>query len=252
MHKTASLLATLALLLGLTTLAAHAGSLKIFAAASLTNAVEAMRADYQQRHPDDTLEMTFAASGDLLRRMQGGQVCDVFLSADIATMTAAVDKGNVVADSRIVFAGNELVLAVPAGNPAGVTGLESLSMGGIRRIGVGNPESVPAGRYARRALQQKASWFALTSKLVYYISVRHVLAALAHDKLDAGFVYATDAAVAANEVQVAATIPLTPPVTYTAAMSSAATNATGAKSFLAYLQGPEARAILTRFGFSTP
>lgn len=252
MRKTASLLATLALFLGLTTVAAHAGQLKIFAAASLTNAVGAMRADYQQRHPGDTLEATFAASGDLLSRMQAGQTCDVFLSADIATMTTAVDKGNVVADSRIVFAGNEMVLAVPKGNPAEVTGLESLSMGGIRRIGVGNPESVPAGRYARHALQQKALWFALTSKLVYYISVRHVLAAIAHDKLDAGFVYATDAAIAANNVQVAATIPLTPPVTYTAAISSTAANATDAKSFLTYLQSPKARAILTRFGFSTP
>ena len=112
-------------------------------------------------------------------------------------------------------------MAVPAGNPARIDGLEDLTRGGVRRIGVGNPESVPAGRYAKRALHEKALWFALTSKLVYYPSVRHVLSALANRQVDAGFIYRTDAVLTGQSVVIVATIPLKPPVTYVAARAAA-------------------------------
>ena len=143
------------------------------------------------------------------------------------------------------------VLAVPAGNPAKVDNLDSLSRGGVRRIGVGNPESVPAGRYAKRALQQKALWFALTSKLVYYPSVRHVLAALAKGEIDAGFVYATDAA-AGRAVAVAAPVPLPSPVTYVAAVAAKAADPKMAAAFINYLASPEGVATLGRYGFAPP
>ena len=233
-------------------LPARAGEVVVFAAASLTNAVGEMIPLFSQLHPDLTVRADFAASGALLHRMDNGDPCDVFLSADTQTMDAAEDRGRIDAKTRAAFAGNALVLAVPAGNPAGVTGLESLSQGGVRRIGVGNPDSVPAGRYAKRALQKRAMWFALTSKLVYYPSVRHVLAAIRKNDCDAGFVYATDAAIAGKAVDVAATVPLTPPVTYAGAVATAASNRQGAAPFLAFLTTPEARAILSRYGFTLP
>jgi molybdate transport system substrate-binding protein len=231
---------------------ALAGDIAVFAAASLTNAVEAMRAAFERSHPGMLLVPSFAASGTLLQRMQNGQPCDVFISADAVTMDAAVDRRRVDPATRRVVAGNALVLAVPAGNPAHVTGLESLSRGGVRHIGVGNPESVPAGRYAKRALQERAMWFALTSKLVYYPSVRHVLAALAAGECDAGFVYATDAAIAGDAVASAAVVPTSPPVTYSAAVAAGAPDPKGAAAFLDYLATPEARAVFARFGFTAP
>ena len=243
----------LALLLVLSLpLSARAGEIVVFAAASLTNAVETMAPIFARLHPGLTVQPAFAASGALLGRMDNGDACDVFLSADVQTMDAAEDRGRIAAASRTIFAGNTLVLAVPEGNPARVAGLESLFLGGVRRIGVGNPESVPAGRYAKRALQQKALWFALTSKLVYYPSVRHVLAAVKAGACEAGFVYATDAAIAGKAVTVAATVPLTPPVTYTAAMAANATDPRDAADFLHFLSTPEARGVLTRFGFGLP
>jgi len=245
-------LAAAALLLLALCLPARAGEITVFAAASLTDAVSAMKGAFETLHPGTTVRPVFAASGLLLSRLEKDEACDVLLSADADTMDAAVDRRRVDPESRVVFAGNTLVLAVPAGNPAHVTGLDSLSMGGVRRIGIGNPESVPAGRYARRALQQKASWFALTSKLIYYPSVRHVLAALAKGELDAGFVYATDAAIAGKDVAIAATIPLSPPVAYAGAVAAKTLDRQGAAAFLAYLATPEARAVLTRFGFTTP
>jgi molybdate transport system substrate-binding protein len=240
------------LLLLATSLPAWAGEISVFAAASLTNVLDALKEDFAKSHPGDTLSPVFAASGILLTRIGNGETCDVFLSADTTTMDTAIDTRRVDPASRVVFAGNTLVLAVPAGNPAHVKGLDTLSQGGVRRIGVGNPESVPAGRYANRALQQKALWFALTSKLVYYPSVRHVLTALKNGDIDAGFVYATDAAIAGKAVGIAVTIPLTPPIAYAAAISAKAKDRQAAAAFLTYLASPEAKAILTRFGFTTP
>jgi molybdate transport system substrate-binding protein len=245
-------LAAALLLLLATSLPAWAGEITVFAAASLTDAMEAMQQGFATFRPGDTLAPVFAASGTLLTRMGSGEACDVFLSADTDTMNAAVDKRRVDPASRVVFASNTLVLAVPAGNPAHINGLDALSQGGVRRIGVGNPESVPAGRYANRALQQKALWYALTSKLVYYPSVRHVLAALKNGDIDAGFVYATDAAIAGKAVDIAATIPLSPPIAYAAAISAKTNDRQAAAAFLTYLASPEAKAILTRFGFTAP
>ncbi|MYL83149.1 molybdate ABC transporter substrate-binding protein [Desulfovibrio aerotolerans] len=231
---------------------AAAGEITVFAAASLVNAFTAVKADFEQLHPGNTIHLDFAASGALLGRMDAGAACDVFVSADRDTMTMAVDKRRVDPASRLVFAGNTLVLAVPPGNPARVKDLDSLSQGGVRRIGVGNPETVPAGRYAKRALQQKALWFALTSKLVYYPSVRHVLTAVSHGEVDAGFVYATDAAAPGITVGTAASLVLSPPITYTAARSAAAKDTRLAADFLAYLATPQAKATLAVFGFTPP
>lgn len=245
------LLAALLLVLA-ASLPALAGSITIFAAASLTNALADCKAGFEAAHPGDTLTLEFAASGALLERLGAGAPCDVFVSADPETMTLAVDRRRVEPGTRKVVALNDLVLAVPAGNPAKVDNLDSLSRGGVRRIGVGNPESVPAGRYAKRALQQKALWFALTSKLVYYPSVRHVLAALAKGEIDAGFVYATDAAAAGRAVAVAAPVPLPAPVTYVAAVAVKAADTKLAAAFIDYLVSPEGLATLGRYGFTPP
>ncbi|MHC1789438.1 molybdate ABC transporter substrate-binding protein [Solidesulfovibrio sp.] len=229
-----------------------AGEITVFAAASLVNAFAVVKTDFERLHPGDAINLDFAASGALLDRMDAKAACDVFASADRDTMTMAVDKGRVAPASRVDFAGNTLVLAVPAGNPARVGSLGSLSQGGVRRIGVGNPGSVPAGRYAKRGLQRKALWFALTSKLVFYPSVRHVLAALERGELDAGFIYATDAAAAGQTVQTAAALPLSPPITYTAAMTTTARDRQLAAAFLGYLATPDAAQTLARFGFAPP
>jgi molybdate transport system substrate-binding protein len=143
------------LLVFATTLPARAAELSVFAAASLTEVTRALAGGFETAHPGTTVAITKAASGALLRRMETGETADVLLSADTNTMDAAVAKGRVVPDSLTPFAGNELVMAVPAGNPAGVTDLDDLTRGGVRRVGVGNPESVPAGRYAKRALQER-------------------------------------------------------------------------------------------------
>lgn len=231
---------------------AAARELTVFAAASLTNAVGTLNSAFERLHPDTAVKTAFAASGTLLQRMANGQPCDVFVSADAVTMDMAADRGRVDPATRRVVAGNALVLAVPAGNPARVENLESLSLGGVQRIGVGNPESVPAGRYAKRALQKRAMWFALSSKLVFYPSVRHVLQALTDKACDAGFVYATDAAIAGKAVAVAAVIPTSPPVTYAGAVASAATQPRLAAAYLDFLATPEARDILSRYGFTAP
>ena len=244
----------LAALLAVVALALPAGAadLSVFAAASLTDALGVIKAAYEKTHPGTTVTVANDASGTLLRRMQAGEAADLLVSADTTTMDEAVATGRVDPASRVDIAGNTLVMAVPAGNPARVKNLDSLLRGGVRRVGVGNPDSVPAGRYAKRALSQKALWVALTSKLVYFPSVRHVLAALADRGLDAGFVYRTDAVIAGSAVDIVASFPLSPPVVYVAAKSAAGRDKPETAAFLAYLTSPEARTVLTRFGFTVP
>jgi len=231
---------------------ARAAEIAVYAAASLTDVFGAIKADFEKSHPGRTVALTTAASGDLLQRLRAGQTADVLATADLDTMDAAADSGIVRPASRSNFAGNALVMAVPAGNPAGVTDLDALSLGGVRRIGVGNPESVPAGRYAKRALGKQALWYALTSKLIYFPSVRHVLTALCERKIDAGFVYRTDAYLVRRQVDIVLTLPLSPPVTYVAALTAKAPHPGEAAAFLAYLSTPEARARLAAFGFTVP
>lgn len=246
------LLAAMLLVLSLA-VPARAGEIAVYAAASLTDVFGAIKADFEKSHPGLTVVLTTAASGALLTRLRAGERTDVFASADLDTMDAATDSGIVRPTTRINFAGNALVMAVPAGNPAGVTGLDSLSLGGVRRIGVGNPESVPAGRYAKRALGKRALWYALTSKLIYFPSVRHVLSALSERHIDAGFVYRTDAYLLRKRVAIVLTLPLSPPVTYVAALTTKPPhNADDAAAFLAYLRTPAARSRLTAFGFTVP
>lgn len=231
---------------------AQGATIEVFAAASLTDVFGAIAADFEKEHPQTTIHLTTAASGDLLDRLRHGQAADVLASADMDTMDAAISGRYATPASRVVFAGNALVMAVPAGNPADVKNLDDLSRGGVRRVGVGNPESVPAGRYAKRALSQRALWFALTSKLVLFPSVRHVLSALRDRTLDAGFVYRTDAFLAAKTVTIATTLTLSPPVTYVAAQTTASQHPEEADAFLAYLRSPKAQKQLTAFGFTLP
>ena len=233
-------------------LPARAAEIAVFAAASLTDVFDAIKADFEKAHPGDVVTITTAASGDLLGRMKRGETADVLATADADTMDDAQRQGVIDPASRVRFAGNTLVVAVPAGNPARVTDLDSLTRGGVRRVGVGNPESVPAGRYAQRALNQRALWFALASKLVYFPSVRHVLSGLADRSIDAGFVYRTDAVIAGAAVEIATTLPLSPPVAYVAALSAQGRHSRKGAAFLAYLATPEVRDTLSRFGFTVP
>lgn len=230
---------------------AAAAELTVSAAASLTDAFRELAAEFEKRHPSTTVRLNFAASGVLLQQIARGAPVDVFASADLATMNRAQTQGLIVVQQRRNFAANTLVVIVPlgAGTPAA---LDDLSQSSVQRIAVGNPESVPVGRYTRAALSKANLWESLGTKRIQAQSARQVLDYVARGEVDAGFVYATDAMLMKDKVRIAFTVALDDPVTYPIAPIGTAANPAMAQAFVDYVSGPHARAILARYGFSNP
>ena len=245
------LLLTLTLVLSLA-VPASASDLTVSAAASLTDAFGAVKTAFAKEHPGVNVTMNFAASGALLSQMEKGAPVDVFASADQKTMDMAVEKKLIDVPTRVNFAQNSLVLTVPAGNPAKVKDLASLKAAEVKRVAVGNPETVPAGRYTKAALVKLGEWDPIASKFVMAESVRQVLDYLSRGEVDAGFVYGTDAKKGGEKVKVVAEIPLEKPVSYPIAVLTAAANKKDAAAFIAFVTSPKGQEILAQYGFKKP
>lgn len=231
---------------------AQAGNLTVSAAASLTDAFTAVKTAFAKANPGINVTMNFAASGALLSQMEKGAPVDVFASADEKTMNAAVEKKLIDTATRVNFAMNSLVLAVPSGNPAKVKNLDSLKAGVVKRIAVGNPATVPAGNYAKNALAKLGYWDPLAAKFVMAESVRQVLDYLARGEVDAGFVYGTDAKKAEGKVVVIAEVPTVKQIIYPIATLSSAANKKDAATFIAFVTSPKGQEVLAKYGFKKP
>lgn len=244
------LLRCLLLALSLAT-AGRAGDLVVSAAASLTDAFQELGRRHEARHPGTRVVLNAGASDKLLQQILAGAPVDVFASADQAAMDRAVAQGAVDAASRATFAGNALVMIVPLEARSPATPAELLQPQ-VRRVAIANPASVPAGRYAREALEALGLWRAVEAKAVFGQSVRQCLDYAARGEVDAAFVYATDAAIQTHKVRVVATVPTRTPITYPLAVATGTRQAEAARAFVALVLSPEGRAVLARFGFTTP
>jgi len=233
-------------------LPAAAAQLTVSAAASLTDAFNAVKTAFEKEHPGSTLSMNYAASGPLLSQMEQGAPVDVFASANQKTMDKAVDKKLIDTATRVNFAQNSLVLAVPAANSAKVKDLASLQGAGVKTIAVGNPETVPAGTYTKTALTKAGVWDTLKPKFIMAESVRQVLNYLTRGEVDCGFVYGTDAKQGGDAVKVVAEIPLEKPVSYPIAVTATSTQKKDAETFVKFVSSPKGQEILSKFGFKKP
>lgn len=251
LRRTASALLIAAVAAAALPCAARAASQEIVvsAAASLTNAFNDMKAAFEKKHPGTTIRTNYAASTPLLKQMLEGAPADVFASADQATMDRAVEGKVVDPATRADFVRNTLVLIVPRGaaKPARLEDLRKL-----RHIAVGNPDGVPAGRYARESLTAAGLWDALRPQMVLGSNVRQVLDYVARGEADAGFVYGTDAAVQAGRVDAAMTMTGHKPVLYPIAVATTGANPAGARLFVDFVRSAEGMAILEKYGFARP
>jgi molybdate transport system substrate-binding protein len=230
--------------------AAMADDLTVSAAASLSNAFGDIAKSFEKEHPDTHVVLNFAASDVLLKQIEQGAPADVFASADEATMDRAASAGRIDAGSRRDFAANTLVLIVPGNAHATPAALGDLAAETYKRIAIGNPDSVPAGRYAKQALAEAKLWGALQARFVEAQNVRQALDYVARGEADAGFVYATDAASQAAKVKVTLTVPTTTPVHYPAAAVGTCKQKPVACEFVQFLSNPQSRATLAKYGFS--
>ena len=231
---------------------ALAADLTVSAAASLTNAFRELGPVFEAQHRCSAVVFNFGASDALLAQIAKGAPVDLFASADQDAMDRADRQRLLVPGTRRDFVGNTLVMIVPADSALRLVAPADLTSAAVKRIAIGNPASVPAGRYARASLTAAQLWPAVEAKAVLAQSVRQALDYVARGEADAGIVYATDAAVMAGKVKVVATLPTAAPITYPVAAVAGGPNPGAARAFLAFLQTPAAQAVLLRHGFSRP
>ncbi|MCZ2406823.1 MAG: molybdate ABC transporter substrate-binding protein [Burkholderiales bacterium] len=232
--------------------AALAGEITVSAAASLTNAFKDMAQAYESVHPGRKVLLNFGASGALLQQMAKGAPVDVFASADQETMDMAQQQGLVRAADRQDFVRNTLVVIAPVDAKVPPAALKDLAGPGVTRVALSAPASVPVGRYAKQALEAAGLWGAVQAKAVNTTNVRQSLDYVARGEVDAGFVYATDAALMKDKVKTVFDVPLDVAILYPIARTAASGNAAEADAFIAYVRSPAGQAVLARYGFLKP
>ena len=242
----------LALFLLLAPLAARAQQLTVFAAASLTDAMRDVSAQWVKAG-HQPLRLSFGSSSTLAQQIEQGAPANLFASADQTWMDYLAKRNLIAADTRKNLLGNDLVLVVPASHPQHVEiapGFDLPAMLGQRgRVATGDPAHVPVGIYAQQALTKLGLWDAVAPRLARAADVRSALLLVERGEAPVGIVYATDAA-ASRAVMVAGTFPANThdPVTYPFAVTKAG-DTPEARALLTFLGGPQARAIFAKRGF---
>lgn len=218
----------------------------VFAAASLTDAFEAIATSFEANRPGFDVQLNLAASSSLRQQILEGAPADVFASANTSNMDQVIAAGE--ATSSATLAKNVLQIAVPADNPAGVTGLADFARDDLL-IGL-CAEGVPCGDLGRQALGKAGVVAAVDTNEP---DGRALLVKIEAGELDAGIVYATDVAATGDRVE-GVDIPAEVNVvaTYPIAALTNAPNRGGADAFVTFAVSDQARAILSRYGFSLP
>jgi molybdate transport system substrate-binding protein len=245
MRRRRLLLAACAAPAGAYAAASGSSALTVSAAASLGPALGELAPRFEAAR----VRLNLGASGALLQQMTAGAPVDVFASADHETMDQAQARGLVRAADRRVLVLNRLVVAVAAG--AAKDAPRTLAeVAALPRVAIGLPASVPAGRYARGALEAAGLWARIEPRLVGAQNVRQVLDYVARGEVDAGFVYASDLALAGSRARAAFEVPTAQPIRYPVAPLAGAPPL--AHAFVDFLLAPPARAVFARHGFDLP
>ena len=223
------------------------GEVVVFAAASLTGSFTQFGKDFEAASPGTTVTFNFAGSSALANQINQGAPADVFASAAPANMATVVEAGN--AQGRpTTFAKNQLVIAVPKGNPNRVTGVSDLAEAGVKVALCA--EQVPCGAAAKKALS--ASGVSVTP-VTQERDVKAALSKVTLGEVDAALVYRTDVQAAADDVDGVEFPESAGAINdYPIVVVRDAPNKRGAQAFLDYVRSPEGRAVLTEAGFEAP
>jgi molybdate transport system substrate-binding protein len=223
--------------------------LTISVAASVQDAMKEVQAAYQEAAPNVTITYNFGSSGSLAQQIAQGAPTDIFLSASKKWMDDLEEKGQILEGSRQDLLLNTMVLIVPQ-DKTGIADFKDFETDAVSKVAIGEPESVPAGRYAKEVLTSLDLFDAIQPKLVFGKDVRQVLSYVETGNVDAGLVYATDAQVS-DAVQVIATAPAEThsPIIYPIAVVQDSDNAEAAQAFVDFLSSDKAVAIFQGYGF---
>ena len=238
-----------------TTEAPETAELYVFAAASMTETMDQIKEKYEAENPGIMIVPTYDSSGTLLKQIQEGADCDLFVSAAPKQMNALEEAGSLAEGSRIDLLENKVTLAVPEGNPKGIESFDQLSellKSGDVFLCMGNSD-VPVGQYTQKIFafyDLNEEELAKTGVLTYGSNVKEVTTQVRENSVDCGIIYATDAFSAGLETVDSATTEMCGQVIYPAAVLKDSKNAEAAQAFLDYLTGSEASEIFRSVGFT--
>lgn len=241
--------------------------LNVFAAASMQETLEQIAELYREVAPNVTLVYSFESSGTLLKNIQAGAECDLFISA-APTQMDALDgtlsddpeknpdgQDLLLSDTRLDLLENKVTLAVPEGNPAGIESFDQLSerlKSGDVFLAIGNSD-VPVGQYTLKIFDYYGldeSALSDSGCITYGSNVKEVTSQVSEAAVDCGIIYSTDAFSAGLTVVDEATAEMCGQVIYPAAVLKDSAHREEAKAFLEYLQGDEAAAVFESVGFT--
>jgi molybdate transport system substrate-binding protein len=221
----------------------------VSAAISLKDVLDEISALYRTDNPQVAIHFNLGASGTLQRQIEEGAPVDIFISAAPAQMDSLASRGLIIADTRKDLVKNSVVLIAPEGR-AIIAGFQDLVRPEVKVIAIGDPQTVPAGKYAQEVLTHFGLYDKLKPKFVLAKDVRQVLTYVETGNADAGIVYLTDARTS-TRVSVIATAPEDShsPVVYPVAIIAGSKNVAAAKAFEEFLLGSRASAIFKKYGF---
>jgi molybdate transport system substrate-binding protein len=227
----------------------RAAELSVFAAASLTDALEEIAARYE-KGGGDRIVLNLGASSTLARQIQEGAPADLFLSADEEKMDGLAKRKLLLPGTRKSVLSNTLVVVVPADSRLKISKAKDLAGRGVRALALAEPQTVPAGIYARKYLVQQGVWSEVAGRVVPTENVRAALAAVESGNVDAGIVFRTDARIS-KRVRIAWEVPRAegPAISYPFAVIAGSERKEAARRFLAWLQSPPALAVFRKHGF---
>lgn len=223
--------------------------LTISAAASLRNVMEEIGDAYYNDNNNVKITYNLASSGTLQQQIENGADVDVFISAAAKQMNALQDKGLIIEETRKNLLGNRMVLVIPKDSKK-VTCFSDLKDENVESIALGEPKSVPAGKYGVEVLTNLNLMDAVKSKIVYGKDVKSVLAWAETGNVDAAIVYETDAK-SSDKVKLVETAPVNchTPITYPVAVIESSKNKDSANEFIKYLCSSKSKAIFEKHGF---
>jgi molybdate transport system substrate-binding protein len=224
--------------------------LLVLAAASLTDACNELALEYNFLNPDIHLIFSFASSGTLKSQIREGAPADIFLSASKKHMKDLIKEKLILNGTEIDLICNKIVLVTPSGNPGKIRSIRDLRSDKTLQFAMGDPESVPAGEYARKILSSSGLWDSLKSEAIYASDVRQVLAWAEAGEIDCGFVYSSDAKIS-DKVEIFELKEgfLQSSIIYPAAVINTSLKIRESENFLHYLTTENAKRIFTKYGF---
>jgi molybdate transport system substrate-binding protein len=213
----------------------------VSAASSLSDAFKDIGAGFQKKHPEVKINFNFGASGVLQKQIEQGASVDIFASASQVEMDSLEGKGLIIKDTRTNFTRNNLIIIAPSR-------LTIEEIKNLDKIAIGNPKTVPAGRYAQTFLENAGLYETLKPKLIFAENVRQVLDYVERGEADAGFVYFSDT-LKSNMSVSPINDSLHPPIVYPIAVIKESQQSAISGQFIEYVQSAEGQTILNKYGF---